>query len=325
VSTQSKPKAPAPAVGSWKDLHALLPLLILVGMVVAWTNLQLSYVWSAVTGSVALAAVLAVLKYLPSKYKESAQADFALALRSSKRAGDLWMAIGVVFLASLVVGSAKVNADKLPRSVSIYRVDGGGGRAREASSRSGKMLVSRNAERSFFVGLPFRRHVTFASSNNEMSRVLTVYPWAVPSVTYPSDFSTMPEVAVLLSPRYRSLLGHGHWLRLVVIRDGAMPKILAEDTLRLFQSRVVAFDTSSMSDESARTLWLPIARDSLSLDAETAQIVVTDWLHRKILRSAEPLIPDQQLRLALLNQNNDTIRIARIILTPGLSHVVLRE
>jgi hypothetical protein len=109
-----------------------------------------------------------------------------------------------------------------------------------------------------------------------------------------------------------------------VLRANVEIANMAEDTLRTFQSRVLAFDTSTVSDETARTTWLPFARDSLSIDAADAELVVTDWLHRQLLRSVDPLLPGQQLRVTLLNQKSNTLRTAVVTLSPGLSNVVLR-
>jgi len=316
----SSPGTTEPTGPGWRELRALWPLLVLLALVVTWTNLQFGSLWSLVKTSGAFVLIGAVLRFLPSSFATGVRADFANALRPQRRAWALWIAIAIFTVASLFLGSAKVKTDKLTHPVEIYWTDSSG----QAPAGGHKMLDS-NSERSFHIPLPFAKRVYLASSNNEMSRVLTVYPWKVRSVTYPRDFSTLPELAVLLAPKLRLLLGGGRWLRLVIIREGPSPKILAEDTLRAFRSRMVVFDTSALLDETVRARWLPIATDSLSLDAPNAQLVVEDWLQRRLLRSSEPLLPDQQIRVVLLNQNNDTIKIARVTLTPGLSNVVLRK
>jgi hypothetical protein len=307
---------------NWRELRALWPLLILLALVITWVNLQFGTLWSLVKTSVAFAVIGALLKFLWPSFADGVRTDFANALRSRKIARALWIATPIFIAASFLVGSARVKAEKVTRAVAIYRIEANG----RAPVAGRKMLDAlHSSQQSFYIPLPFKKRVLLASTNNEISRALTVYPWAVPSVTYPTDFASLPELAVLLSPNLRPKFGAGRWLRLVVLRESPSPKVLAEDTLRTFQSRMVVFDTSALSDDAAKARWLALASDSLSLDAGTAPLVVDDWLKRRPLRTSEPLLPDQRIRLILLNQNNDTVKSARVTLTPGLSNVVLHK
>jgi hypothetical protein len=319
----SAPSTPADKV-DWRELRALWPLLFFLAALLTWTKLEFGAVWSAVTTSAGALAAWAVVKFIKSSVEDGVKKDFLNALRSRRRARELWLALGAVVLASLVVGSVRVNADKLTRSVGIYRVQLESSAAR-APGRSPHLLNAASAQRSFYVGLPFGKTVYLATSNNEMSRPMTVYPWIVPAISYPGDFSSLAELAVLPAPRVRLEFGGGRWLRLVIAREGDHPKLLAQDTLRSFQSRIVVFDTSTISDETARARWLPLAQETFSMDPSDAELLVTDWLHRRSMRSIDPLLPGQQLRVTLLNQKSDTVKTTVVTLNPGLSNAVLHE
>jgi hypothetical protein len=320
----TNPSKPAGGDANWQKLPVAWPLVACIFALGSWANLEFGSVMSSISSGVGFLAAFAVVKFIFPLVKTSFIASFLKALESRRLARTLWIVLVVAMLATLTVGSVKVNSDKLPHTVDIYRVQlesNGAG----AGTQSGRHLLnSAKAQQSFYIGLPFRKRIYLATSNNEMSREMTVYPWIVPSISYPGDFKPLSQLAILPAPRMRLEFGVGRWLRLVVAREGAHPKILAEDTLRAFQSRVVAFDTSTVSDETARTSWLPLARDSLSIEAADAELVVTDWLHRQLLRSVDPLLPGQQLRVTLLNQKKDTLRTAVVTLSPGLSNVLLR-
>lgn len=319
--------APADKKVEWRELDALWPLLVFLIVLLSWTALQFGTLWSAVTTSAGAAAAFSLIKFIKSSVEDSARRDFLIALQSGRRAKELWRASGAVALASLVVGSVKVNADKLTHSVGIYRVELESSNPGAHTRRSPHLLNATSTHQSFHVGLPFGKSIYLATSNNEMSGPITVYPWVVPEISYPGDFSPLSELAVLLTPTLRSQFGDGRWLLLVITRQGSHPKVLAEDTLRTLQSRIVVFDTSTISDETARARWLPLARDSLDQPVEPAdaELVVADWMHRQLLRSIDPLLPGQQLRVSLLNQKSETVKKAVITLTSGLSNVVLRE
>jgi hypothetical protein len=302
-----------------------LPLLVFVFAVGTWTKLEFGYAVAAISSGLGFVAAAAIARFIFPSVRASVRADFLKALESRRSARLLTIAVVVVLLATLTVGSVKVDSDKLAHTVDVYRVElesNGPGGATQASRHQ---LSAANAHQSFYVGMPFGRRVHLATSNNEVSREMKVYPWMVPTISYPGDFRPLSELAILPAPRIRLEFGDGRWLRLVVAREGTHPKILAEDTLRAFQSRVVAFDTSTVSDETARATWLPLARNSFSMDSSDTELVVTDWLlHRQVVRSPDPLLPGQQLRVILLNQKNDTLRTVVVTLSPGLSNVVLR-
>jgi hypothetical protein len=323
----TNPAAPTPTTPiNWRELRALPPLLIVLALVLAWTKMQFGVLVSAISTSVGVLAAWKLVKSLPAAIRESAQTDFLKAMPSRRLAKLLWIASSVLGVGSLLIGSARVNAEKLTRSVIVYRVQLESERAGEGSLGKQRVLEAPSSEKSFYVGLPFGKRVYLATSNNEMSRPMTVYPWIVPSVTYPGDFSSLPEVAILPAPRIRLEFGGDRWLRLVITREGTHPRTLAEDTLRAFQSRIVVFDTSTLSNDAAKALWVPLAKDSFSLDAADAELVVGDWLHnRQLLRSVDPLLPGQRVRVTLLDQKGDTISTASVTLTPGLSNVVLRK
>jgi hypothetical protein len=308
----------------WRKLPAVWPLLLFLFALGSWTKLEFGNFVAGVSSGLGFAAVIAVIKFIRPSLEKSFTADFLKTLKSRQRAGQLWIALVLVMLASLTVGSVKVNSDKLTHTVGIYRVQLESNAAGNPARGSRHLLNAASAQQSFYVAPPFGRRVYLATSNNEMSREMTVYPWIVPTISYPGDFTSLSELAILPAPRMRLEFGAGRLLHLVVAREGEHPRILAEDTLRAFQSRIVAFDTSTVSDETARKSWLPLARDSFSMEASDADLVVTDWLHRQLLRSVDPLLPGQQIRVTLLNQRSDTLRTAVVTLAPGLSNVVLR-
>ena len=152
------------------------------------------------------------------------------------------------------------------------------------------------------------------------------WPWFVPTLSYPEDFEPLPELAVLPSPNLRLMIGRGKWLRLLVLSDGAPSEVLAEDTLKTYESRIVVFDSARIVNDTLAARWRPLAADSLQLDTALVASVVDDWLRsRRLLRSTRLLVPGQQVRVALVNQKSDTIRSVRTTLTSGLSNVVLRD
>lgn len=309
---------------NWRNLRAAGPLLLLVLVLGTWANLQFGTSMSSIKSGVGYLAAVAVVRFIFPSVKASFTKDFLKGLESRRLANVLWIALLVAVLATLTVGSLKVNSDKLTPTVEIYPVQLNGNRAGAAMHSNRHVLNAANAPQFFYFGMPIRRRVYLATSTNELSREMTVYPWVVHTISYPGDFNPMSELAILPAPRMRLEFGAGRWLHLVVAREGAHPRILAEDTLRAFQSRVLAFDTSIVSDETARKSWLAVARDSFSMDSADAELVVTDWLHRQLVPSLDPLLPGQQLHVILLNQKSDTLRKTVVTLSPGLSNVVLR-
>jgi len=309
---------------NWRELPVVWPLLASIFFLGTWANLQFGGLVSSISSGIGFVGALALAKFILPYVKTSFMASFLNAMKPPRRAVKLWIVFAVAMVATLTVGSVKVSSDKLTHTVDIYRVKLDGNGAGAATRASRHLLNAANAQQSFYVPMPFRRRVYLATSTNELSREMTVHPWVVRTISYPGDFSPLSELAILPAQRLRLELGAGRWLHLVVAREGAHPKILAEDTLRAFQSRVVVFDTSTVSDERARASWLPLAREIFSMDSSDAELVVTDWLHRQLVRSSDPLLPGQQLRVILLNQKSDTLRTAVVTLSPGLSNVVLR-
>jgi len=319
------PSAPTGPDVDWRKLRAARPLVLFVFVLGTWTKLEFGNAVAGISSGLGFLLAMALIKFIRPAIEKSVRADFLKALESRQRARMLWIVLAVAMLASLTVGSVKVNSDRLTHTVDIYRVELENNRIGAPAQQSRHLLNAANAQRSFYIPMPLRKRVYLATSNNEMSREMTVYPWIVPTISYPGDFSRLSELAILPAPRMRLEFGAGRWLRLVVAREGAHPKILAEDTLRAFQSRVVAYDTSTVSDEMARTSWLALARDSFPTEAPDAELIVTDWLlHRQLVRSVDPLLPGQQLRVTLLNQKSETLRTAAVTLSPGLSNVLLR-
>lgn len=318
--------APEPPSPGWRELRALWPLLLLMALVVGWTELQFASALSTIMASTALATVIAILKLLPDKTEKDAKLDFANSLKSHTLARRLWRTSAVFLLGTLLLGSVRVSVDEHAVRTRIYPIDPAGESTAKDASASAKILDGKNATKSFLVGLPLGRAARFATTNNHVSVVVKAWPWFVPALSYPEDFRPLPELAVLLSPNFRLMIGHGKWLRLLVLSDGARPVVLAEDTLKAFESRMVVFDSARIVNDTLAARWLPIATDSLNLDASLIPSVVKEWLNRRrLVRSTRLLVPGQQVRTVLINQQNDTIRNVRTTLTSGLSNVVLRD
>ena len=317
---------PEPPSPGWRELRALWPLLVLMALVVGWTELQFATALSAVLASTAVAAVIAVLKLLPATTEKDAKLDFANSLKSHTLARRLWRTNAVVLFGTLLLGSVRVRVDEDSSRTRIYPIDPAGASTAQDASASARILDGKHATKLFFVGLPLGRATRFASTSNHVSDVVTSWPWFVPTLVYPEDFRPLPEVAVLLSPHFRTMIGRGKWLRLLILSHGAPPVVLAEDTLKSFESRMVVFDSARIADDTLAARWLPIATDSLHLEAPLISVVVAEWLtNRRPLRSTRLLVPGQQVRTILINQQNDTIRTVRTTLTSGLSNVVLRN
>jgi hypothetical protein len=318
------PRNPTGVELNWRELPVAWPLLALVFGLGTWINLQVGSVMSKIFSGLGFVAVVGAVKFILPSIKTSITADLFKALAPRRRAHVLWFVFVLAMAATLTIGSVKVTSDKLTHTVDIYRVQAESNNLGRPPRLSRRLLNAASTEQSFYVSMPFGRRVNLASSANELSRETKVYPWFVRTISYPGDFDPLSELAILPAPRIRLEVGAGRWLRLVVAREGAHPKTLVEDTLRASQSQIVGFDTSTVSDERARASWLPFARDSLSMEAADAELVVTDWLHRQLLRSPDLLLPGQRLRVSLLNQKRDTVRTVVVTLTPGLSNVLLR-
>ena len=93
---------------------------------------------------------------------------------------------------------------------------------------------------------------------------------------------------------------------------------LASASFALAQDKTVKI--GALSDQSG--LYADLGGPGSTL---AAQMAVEDWLKRRVVRSSEPLLPGQRIRLILLNQANDTIKAVAVTLAAGLSNAVLRE
>ncbi len=324
--SQAAGTSPEPPEPGWRELRALWPLLVLVALAAGWTELQFASARSAISASAVVAAVAAVLKWLPEKTESSAKRDIANTLRSRTLARRLWKTSAVFLLATLLLGTVRVSVDEHAARTRIYRIAPDGASNAKDASASARSLDGKNATTSFFIGLPFGRPARFASTNNDVSLVVRAWPWRVPALSYPEDFQSLPQLAVLPSPNYRLMIGRGKWLRLLVLSDHTPPDVLAEDTLKAYEPRMVAFDSARITSDTLAMRWRAVAADSLQLDTALITSVVHEWLtNRRLVRSTRLLVPGQHVRVLLLNQKNDTIRSVRTTLTSGLSNVVLRD
>jgi hypothetical protein len=326
ATSQTVGTTPEPGAPGWRELRALWPLLLLVALVVGWTELQFASALSAISASAVVAVVAGILKWLPEKTESSAKLSLANSLKSHTLARRLWKTSAVFALGTLLLGSVRVSVGEHAGRTRIYKIDASGASAAKDVSASAQVLDGKNSTKSFLVGLPFGRAARFASTNNDVSVVVKSWPWFVPTLSYPDDFQPLPEVAVLPSPNFRLMIGRGKWLRLLVLTDGAPPELLAEDTLKAYESRMVVFDSARIANDTLVARWSPLAKDSLQLDSSLVAPVVDEWLKsRRLVRSTRLLVPGQQVRVALINQKGDTIRSVRTTLTSGLSNVVLHD
>ena len=317
--------APEPPAPGWHELHALWPLLVLVCLVFVWTELEFASALSTIKAMTAVVVVIWILKWLPDKTQQGARLDFANFLRSRTLARRLWTSCAVFLLGTLLLGSVAVRADGHAARTRIYSIDPAGAtRARDASF-SARTLDDKHVA-TFLIGLPIRRAVRFASTNNDVSVVVSAWPWFVPTLTYPEDFRPLPELMVLPSPRLRLAIGRGKWLRLLVLSDDAPQDVLADDTLQTYGSRVVVFDSARVGADTLAARWRLLAADSLQLDSALTVDVVDEWLKsRRLVRSTRLLVPGQHVRVIMVNQRSDTMAHTRTTLTSGLSNVVLRD
>ena len=326
ATSQTAGPTPEPPAPGWRELRALWPLLLLVALVIGWTELQFASTLTAIGASAVVAVVAGALKWLPASTESSAKLSLANSLKSHTLARQFWKTSAVFLLGTLLLGTVRVSVEEHAARTRIYRIDPTGESSAKDASASAQILDGKNATKSYLVGLPFGRAARFASTNNDVSRVVKSWPWFVPTLSYPDDFQPLPELAVLPSPNLRLMIGRGKWLRLLVLSDGAAPDVLAEDTLTAYESRIVVFDSARIGNDSLTARWRPIAADSLQLDTALVTPVVDEWLKgRRLMRSTRLLVPGQQVRVVLINQKSDTIRSVRTTLTSGLSNVVLHD